>query len=168
MAVDETNEQRRVPRYRTYKGGRIVYGNAGRVVNCLIRDLSHTGARLKVNAPFDCPEQVTLQIVDGPSYKCRVVRHEGTELAVEFLIQDHRAGPRYKASLRGRIVFDDGHTVVDCQVKDLSDAGAKLKVDASFDFPSTVTLELVDGPSYQCRVTRHGETELGVKFVWPD
>ncbi len=165
MAVDDPDEMRRVPRYRTFKGGRIIYGSGSLMVNCLIRNLSHSGAKLKVDEPFDCPEQITLQIVEGPSYQCQVVRHEGTELAVEFLIEDHRAGPRYKARMRGRIVFDNGRTVIDCQVRDLSDAGAKLKVDAPADFPNTVTLKLVDGPRYECRVTRHGETELGVEFV---
>ena len=168
MAIDDPDEQRRVPRYRTFKGGKIVYGNGRRVVNCLIRNLSHTGAKLKVDEPFDCPDQVTLQIVEGPSYQCQIVRHKGTELAVEFLIEDHRTGPRYKARMRGRIVFDNGHTVIDCQVKDLSDDGARLKVEASLDFPNTVTLELVDGPRYECRVTRHGETELGVEFLRPE
>ncbi len=165
MAVDDPDEQRRVPRYRTFKGGQIIHGSNNLVVNCLIRDLSHSGAKLKVDKPFDCPKQVTLRIVEGQSYQCNVIRIEGTELAVEFLIEDHRTGPRFKARMRGRIVFDNGRTVIDCQVRDLSDDGAKLKIDAPLDFPDTVTLELVDGPSYQCRVTRHGKTELGVEFV---
>lgn len=168
MAVDDPDEMRRVPRYRTFKGGRIVYGSGSYVVNCLIRNLSHTGAKLKVDKPFDCPERITLKIIEGPSYQCHVLRQDGTELAVEFLIEDHRTGPRFKANMRGRIVFDNGRTVIDCQVRDLSDDGARLKVDAPFDFPDTVSLELIDGPSYQCRVTRHGKKELGVEFVRGD
>ena len=109
-----------------------------------------------------------MKIVEGPSYQCHVVRHEGTELAVEFLIEDHRVGPRYRARMRGRIVFDNGRTVIDCQVRDLSDAGAKLSVHAPFECPDKVTLELVDGPSYECRVIRHGKTDLGVAFVWQE
>ena len=61
MAVDDSDEHRRNPRYRTFKGGKIVYGDGGLVVNCLIRNLSHTGAKLRVDKPFDCPEQVTLK-----------------------------------------------------------------------------------------------------------
>ena len=40
-------EHRRSPRQRVLKSGRIIYGGGSIVVDCTIRNLSETGARLQ-------------------------------------------------------------------------------------------------------------------------
>jgi len=52
-------ERRRAPRLRTFKGGSISFGSAW-AVDCIIRNLSKTGACLELQAPV--PDTVSLLI----------------------------------------------------------------------------------------------------------
>jgi hypothetical protein len=81
-------EQRRHPRRRMLKGGRIIFDDDKCVFTCTVRDLSEGGARLKVEAWRDCPDLVRLEITDGPTHECRVVRRTEKELGVMFLDQE--------------------------------------------------------------------------------
>jgi len=49
-------EERKEPRSRTLKGGKIIIGSSG-VIDCTIRDLSKSGARLKVDGALTLPEE---------------------------------------------------------------------------------------------------------------
>jgi len=164
----QRKEQRSGSRHRTLKKGEIVFGKGSRVIECLVRNLSDTGARLEVEAWFECPDRVTLRIIGGPSYECRVVHHKETELGVTFLIEDHRAGPRFGSRRDGTIAFNEGKSMIDCKIKNLSDRGARLEVKAGIECPDRITLHLTDGPTYECRVVRHAETEWGVTFLGED
>lgn len=90
MATDKSGkdgaiENRNALRHRTLKAGKIVFDNQQCIIDCVIKNVSDTGARLEVNAWFECPDHVTLQIHDGPTHECQVVRHNETELGVKFL-----------------------------------------------------------------------------------
>ena len=51
-----------------------------------------------------------------------------------------RTAPRTRTLLQARIEFNGGATTVDCTVRDLSDAGARLQVAESVVIPSKFTL----------------------------
>jgi hypothetical protein len=54
-------EGRKEPRSRTLKSGKIVIGSSA-VIDCTIRDLSRSGARLKVDGAFTLPEELRRQV----------------------------------------------------------------------------------------------------------
>lgn len=47
---DRMQKERSAPRHRVLKGGQIRFGQSA--IDCVIRDLSATGARIKVNSPL--------------------------------------------------------------------------------------------------------------------
>ena len=53
---------------------------------CLLADVSETGARVMLKEPTDLPERFTLLMgsLGAAPRNCRVVWHEGTELGLEF------------------------------------------------------------------------------------
>jgi hypothetical protein len=76
---------RRAPRQKTFKGGSILYGLAP-PVDCIIRNLSETGAALQVSNPAAVPD--TFQLLIKPELKkrnCRVAWRSEDRLGVEFL-----------------------------------------------------------------------------------
>lgn len=58
---DGRDNQRR----RTIKTGRIWFNQDQSVMDCQIRDLSPTGAKIRFVQEFACPTQVKLQLPDG-------------------------------------------------------------------------------------------------------
>lgn len=78
---------RRAKRTRTLKSGQIIYNHASCVIDCVIKDISESGARLVVPDMFECPPNVTLRILHGPTYECKVRWQSGKSLGVEF-VQD--------------------------------------------------------------------------------
>jgi len=78
-------ERRGATRRKTFKSGQLVFSDGLLSVDCVVRNLSATGAGLKVDAWVECPELVTLRIDSGPIHRCQVMRYENSELGVRFL-----------------------------------------------------------------------------------
>ena len=79
------NEYRRSPRLRTFKGGSIIFGVAA-AIDCLIRNMSETGAALEIEAPIRIPDEFTLLI--KPEFlkrHCRVVWRSAKRIGVQFV-----------------------------------------------------------------------------------
>lgn len=68
----------------------------------------------------------------------------------------------------GKIIFADGNSVVDCVIRNLSVAGARLEVPTTVGLPQEFTLvDSHSGRSYIAKVAwRRGET-MGVEFSDP-
>ncbi|MHB1102377.1 MAG: PilZ domain-containing protein [Devosia sp.] len=80
----DTADNRAAPRRKTLKGGRIIF-NAGRsTIDCTIRDLSSTGAKLQVNSVVGIPNTFDLSISGVDRQPCKVVWRSLRELGVEF------------------------------------------------------------------------------------
>jgi hypothetical protein len=78
-------EQRKVPRRRTLKGGRIVFNEGYASFSCTIRDMSEHGAKLRLESVLGIPSEFTLMFDDGsPPRKCVVRWRDPTSLGVEF------------------------------------------------------------------------------------
>jgi hypothetical protein len=80
-----SDEQRQAGRRRTLKGARIVFNRGRSVINCVVRNLSSTGALLRVDSPVGIPDEFVLTLDDGPSSVCHVARRTGNEIGVEFV-----------------------------------------------------------------------------------
>jgi PilZ domain len=79
------SEKRGSPRLRTLKGGSIVFGLAAGI-DCVIRNLSDTGAALEVESPVAIPDEFTLLIKpEIIKRKCRVVWRSAKRIGVRFV-----------------------------------------------------------------------------------
>ena len=78
-----TQERRREPRQRVLKSGKIVFSGMNAVYDCVVRNRSAHGARLRVAAPEFVPSSFTLRIpsdhIDAEAY---VTNRCGNELGV--------------------------------------------------------------------------------------
>jgi hypothetical protein len=77
-------EARRAPRLRTFKGGLITFG-AAPAIECLIRNMSETGAALQVENPGGIPDEFTLVV--KPEFvkrNCLVAWRTDKRIGVQF------------------------------------------------------------------------------------
>ena len=79
-------------------------------------------------------------------------------------VEEGRAAPRKSVKIGAKMLFDDGATVVECEVRDLSTIGARLKAGEPQDWPKALTLEMKNGTAYECEVMWSLNTLVGVKF----
>jgi hypothetical protein len=77
------DEKRNSHRKRVLKAGTIEFH--GGAIDCVIRNLSDTGAALEVESVVGVPAEFTLVVrADDLARKCRVVRRENKRLGVRF------------------------------------------------------------------------------------
>jgi PilZ domain len=84
--VDSITEERRGRRRRkALKGARIVFNNGFAVISCTVRNLSETGAALRVEGTLSLPDEFTLAFDDGSANrKCVVSWRRPTTIGVAF------------------------------------------------------------------------------------
>ena len=76
-------QTRTATRYRVMKPARIEHRGEG--INCMIRDLSLTGASLELTDPARIPANFTLVVPeDGLKLSCRIVRRTVFRIGVAF------------------------------------------------------------------------------------
>jgi diguanylate cyclase (GGDEF)-like protein len=80
-------------------------------------------------------------------------------------MDERRREQRGRTLRSGKIVFNNRQSVIDCIVRDLSDGGACLQVDAATTVPPSFEL-IVDGneASRNSRVAWRSDTRIGVEF----
>ena len=78
-------EKRHSPRQKSFLRGYVYFGNSPSAVDCLVRDFSDTGARLKFSGAPAVTEILDLHIpVKGQSFRSRVQWHADDEIGVNF------------------------------------------------------------------------------------
>ena len=81
------------------------------------------------------------------------------------MTEERRATIRHRTLKGGRVVTNAGYSTYDCTVRNMSDAGARLRVASIIGIPDAFELAMDDGRNIDCRVVWRTETELGVSFV---
>lgn len=77
-------ERRKDLRQRVLKAGKIAF-NRGAVIDCIVRNLSKSGALLNVADQFAIPEEFVLLIKrDNLQYQCYVEWRSGNQIGVSF------------------------------------------------------------------------------------
>ncbi len=77
-------ERRASNRQRVLKGGRLAFDGGGGV-DCMVRSLSPTGARVDVSSPMGVPESFTLVIeADHFARHCHQVWSRDKQIGVAF------------------------------------------------------------------------------------
>jgi PilZ domain len=78
------DEKRKIQRGRTLKAGTISL-HLGGTIDCIIRNLSSTGARLEVASPFGIPDSfILLTKPDRIQHPCRVRWRKDHHIGVVF------------------------------------------------------------------------------------
>ncbi len=72
-------------RRKTLKSGKIIFNDGQSVMNCVVKDLSPTGARLEAESLVDCPRSFTLALASGPIYESEVRWMKFMAAGVRFL-----------------------------------------------------------------------------------
>jgi hypothetical protein len=76
-------ENRNSPRHRVLKRGTLAFGGGG--IDCTVRSLSETGARVDVASPVGVPEHVTLVIEsDNFARRARPVWKNTKQIGLTF------------------------------------------------------------------------------------
>ena len=79
------NELRQTQRHRTLKKAHIVVSDGFSTIDCVVRNLSETGAQLKVASVLGIPDQFPLKMGDGRTLQCRIAWKRETDIGVEFV-----------------------------------------------------------------------------------
>ncbi|WP_244510102.1 PilZ domain-containing protein [Rhizobium sp. AC27/96] len=77
--------KRQALRSRAFLGASIVLGHGTSTLDCLVKDISATGARLAVENAIAVPEVFVLRISDGRSFLCRVRWRRINAVGVQFM-----------------------------------------------------------------------------------
>ena len=72
------------PRQRTLKGGKIALNDGFSTITCTVRNMSSTGALLKVASVIGIPDEFKLVMDDGRAFACKVAWKRETELGIAF------------------------------------------------------------------------------------
>lgn len=79
------DDKRKGPRRRVLKGGKIVFADGMRVIDCTIRDLSETGARLLIGSSIGVPDTFLLyEQAKGLLHPAAVVWRQSDAVGVRF------------------------------------------------------------------------------------
>jgi hypothetical protein len=78
--------------------------------------------------------------------------------------EERRQAPRHRVLKGGRIVFNDGRSVIDCQVRNQSEGGARLKLATVVGVPDEFELRIAADVPRRCRVIWRTGQEIGVAF----
>jgi hypothetical protein len=88
------DDRRIAMRQKSFLQGRIYYNNRRSSLDCLVRDISPTGARLKFSGSVTVPELVELFIPNkDESYRARVQWNRGDEIGVGFVREEAESAP---------------------------------------------------------------------------
>jgi hypothetical protein len=78
-------ERRLSARQKSFLQGRIYFNNRRSSVDCLVRDYSETGARLKFSETITVPEAIELYLPNREEiHRARVEWRSGNEMGVSF------------------------------------------------------------------------------------
>ena len=84
--VEDPKERRASPRRRILKGAIAAFQDGRFTVACTVRDLSATGARLRVEGSVPAPDKFVLVTeADHSEVDCEVVSRKGKDIGVKFV-----------------------------------------------------------------------------------
>ena len=80
-------------------------------------------------------------------------------------IQNKRSDARRKVIKGANIAFNEGRSVLECRVRDLSAQGARLEFTTQQLLPHVFELHLASGAAWACELRWARGTLVGVRFL---
>ena len=98
-------DQRAAARRRVLLAGKLVYGDADLTIPCGIRDLSESGARVRVSGPVALPQKLILvEQRTGQAFECEIAWRRLPEVGLKFLaVHDLTSGDPNERKMLKRI-----------------------------------------------------------------
>ena len=81
MADDHRNEQR----HRILKPGLIVFNDGRSTIECMVRNLSESGAQLKVESLIGIPDEFLLKLKEGAPARAKIAWKRGGTIGIKFI-----------------------------------------------------------------------------------
>jgi hypothetical protein len=82
------------------------------------------------------------------------------------MTENRRQGPRQRTMLAAQIELNNGGSALDCLVRNLSDGGARIKIEAAHTLPDRFQLHLIKTSTRRAaEVKWRTATELGIEFT---
>lgn len=104
MATPQPGEQERgAPRRRVLKAAQIVYDGGKTVVECMVRDISETGAKIDTEVVLALPGLFSVVLPDGVRRPAKLVWQNANLLGVHFTDARHELDAG-RSALVARIV----------------------------------------------------------------
>jgi hypothetical protein len=96
VAASSANDNKRIAaRSRTLKSAKIVHLDKWQVVDCAVRDISATGAKLQCKEQMAVPNELRFLLVsDNTIRRARVAWRRDDLIGIEFTSDAERAPPR--------------------------------------------------------------------------
>src|SRR5438270_2435168 len=83
-----------------------------------------------------------------------------------MVVEERRTGRRPRVLRAGKILLNNGGSVIDCGLRNLSETGACLEVTSVREIPAAFDLQINgEGQSRQCRVAWQAHNRIGISFV---
>ena len=79
--------------------------------------------------------------------------------------RDRRRAQRQPSERNAYITFSDNSRIVQCDILDISDKGARIRPSDASLVPKFFELRMPAGGAYLCEVTRRKDDYLGVQFL---
>jgi hypothetical protein len=80
---DVAQDRRSSTRQKSFLQGRVMFNNRRSSVDCIVRELSESGARLKFSTPVAVPEVFELHIPNkDETFRAHVIWNDGTDVGV--------------------------------------------------------------------------------------
>jgi hypothetical protein len=88
-----TSELRTSARSRSIIGGKVVFNARHSILDCILRDVSETGAKLVFSTHVQLPDEFDLELPQkGRTHRVRVMWRAAGSCAVQFLAPSELAG----------------------------------------------------------------------------
>ncbi|MEM8813427.1 MAG: PilZ domain-containing protein [Pseudomonadota bacterium] len=130
-------------RRRVIKGGTIAFNKRRLTYSCVVRDISESGARLKVNGADGIPDTFDLLIeLDGFEAECEVVWRDGDQIGIQFLSPPLLTAPKRKQV----IVSPDRAPIASVRLADRRRRPVRI-ADAGTDLVEPPLLDEVEAPA---------------------
>ena len=78
---------------------------------------------------------------------------------------DKRGSPRRRVLKSAKIVYNDGYSVLDASLQDVSETGARIRLLTPAVLPDEFYLHLADGRKLRVEIVWKNAATLGVRFV---
>lgn len=94
MSDPSQGDTRENARKKVLKGGTVAYSGRQVTLPCIVRDISSTGARLRIDSKTNVPDTFELLIeLDGLEAPCQVMWRKGQEVGVAFVGTPTKVSP---------------------------------------------------------------------------
>jgi hypothetical protein len=120
-----------------------------------------------------CPKEFLLKTQNGEPRHCVVTWRKNSQIGVCYVEtanhietpDERRHRTRRRALQKALIVFNNGHSSMQCQIIDTSDTGAKLVPADMFLCPREFMLKPLSSGSRRCMVMWRKGSQIGVRYV---